>query len=104
MQHAVADMPSVQRELEKLGYCYAHLCRAFRRAYGLAPLQYVNALRIERAKFLIHDTRLPLAAVARRVGFSSPAYFCRQFRQQVGQSPSAYARTVRVAARPKTHP
>jgi AraC-like DNA-binding protein len=99
-EHAIADMPSVQHQLEQLGYSYAHLCRVFRQAYGLSPLQYVNALRVERAKFLIHDTRLPFAEVARRVGFSSPAYFCRQFRRQVGQSPSAYARTVRLAARP----
>lgn len=94
-ERTVADMPSIQRQLEELGYSYAHLCRCFRRAYGVAPLQYINALRIERAKSLIHDTQLPLGEVARRVGFDSPAYFCRQFRRQVSLSPSAYANTVR---------
>ncbi len=89
------DMPSIQTYLEQLDYSYAHLCRCFRDAYGVPPVQYLTALRIERAKLFIRDTQIPFADIARRVGYDSPAYFCRQFRRLTGISPTEYARMSR---------
>jgi AraC-like DNA-binding protein len=95
---SVAEMPSIQDHLAQLGYSYAHLCRRFHEAYGLSPLQYVNALRIERARLLLRDASLPISEIARRVGHDNPAYFCRQFRKYTGQSPLDYARGCRLTA------
>jgi len=89
-QKPVNDSPSIQNTLEELGYSYAHLCRLFRQAYGLAPLGYVNAIRIERAKLLLRDTELTISQVACRVGFDNPAYFSRLFKKQTTMSPREF--------------
>ena len=71
----------IQELLQTLGFSYAHLCRSFRSAFGLTPVEYRNASRIEQAKTLLRDTNLTIAEIAYRVGFQDAGYFSRQFRR-----------------------
>jgi AraC-like DNA-binding protein len=91
----IRSMPSVQSILENLGYSYAHVCRLFRQAYGISPIAYINALRIERAKILMRDTQLKIGEIAERTGFETSYYFSRTFRKQTGQSPRRYMENAR---------
>lgn len=59
---------------------------------GFPPHRYVLHRRVERAKALMQDPQLPLAHVARAVGFSGPSQLSRVFRQLTGEPPSAYRR------------
>ena len=81
---------SIQSMLETLGLSYAHLCRVFQRHFGVAPGRYINMLRIERAKRLLSDESIAIAAIATEVGFNSPQYFTRTFRRFTGLSPREY--------------
>lgn len=83
----VNQAPALPKFLYDLGCSYPHICREFRKAYGSTPVEYINALRIERAKLLLHDTNLPIIEVARRVGFDTPAYFSRVFKKVTGINP-----------------
>jgi AraC family transcriptional regulator len=65
-----------------------HLSRSFRRAMGIGLHRYVVQRRIERAKRLVLETDLSMAAIAWTVGFESQAAFTKRFRQEVGQPPS----------------
>ena len=71
----------IQELLQTLGFSYAHLCRGFRSAFGLTPVEYRNAARIEQAKTLLRDTNLTIAEIAHQVGFQDAGYFSRQFRK-----------------------
>lgn len=84
----------IEELLESLGYSYAHLCRIFRRHYGLAPLRYVHAVHMSRAKQLLRNTDWKIAHIAYHLGYNSPLYFTRLFRQMVGQTPTQYAREL----------
>lgn len=90
LHQPLSQRQSVQHELEKLGYSYAHLARLFHQAYGISPLQYLNALRIEQAKRLLVNPELSVEAVARQAGVNNPQYFARMFRRYTGKSPSQY--------------
>ena len=81
---------SIQTAFRKLGFSYAHVCRTFRQFYGTKPIGYLNSLRLERARTLIHDTQLTMAEIAIRVGYESPAYFARIFKRNTGKTPSQY--------------
>ncbi len=84
---------SIQSLLENsIGLSYAHLCRVFKRTFGMPPAAYLNNIRVEHAKYLLNDPRYNVAAVAKLVGFSDPSYFSRMFKAHVGVSPHKYAR------------
>ncbi len=69
------------------GMTPAELRTAVRRAAGCSPKEYLLRIRLGRAKELLATTDLPVAAVARRVGYEDPAYFSRLFTRRVGTAP-----------------
>lgn len=64
----------------------------FTRTVGVAPMEYLQAWRIEVAKQLLRRGDLGLAAVAERVGYGSASAFAVAFRRRVGCAPGRYAR------------
>lgn len=84
---------SVQEELGRLGYSYEHLCRVFKRRFGIPPLRYATYIRLERAKRLLQESGMTVCAVARECGFDDPGYFARAFRKYMGVAPSALLNT-----------
>ncbi|MGI5455918.1 AraC family transcriptional regulator [Streptomyces sp. CA-249302] len=78
----------------------AHLVRAFSTAYGIAPHQYLNSRRVDRARRLLLDG-LPATEVATATGFFDQSHLTRHFRKLVGVTPGRYAReNVRRLDRP----
>jgi AraC family transcriptional regulator len=64
--------------------------RAFKKATGESPRQYVIARRIERAKELLRRSDRELAEVANLVGFATQSHFTTVFRQRCGTTPKRY--------------
>ena len=90
LERHLGDDVSLPQVLEALGYSYPHLCRVFRQAYGVPPLAYLNALRIERAKAYLPRPEYNVAQVAAMLGFQSQSYFTRLFKKYTGQTPRQY--------------
>ncbi|MFO1104660.1 MAG: GlxA family transcriptional regulator [Amaricoccus sp.] len=65
----------------------------FRTAVGTSPGAYYLALRLKAVRRLVLDTRLSMAEIAERTGFSSIAALSRAFRRQYGMPPSAARRS-----------
>ncbi|GGY55881.1 helix-turn-helix transcriptional regulator [Streptomyces omiyaensis] len=78
---------SVAEHAARHGMTAAELRTAVRRAAGCSPKDYLLTVRLGRAKELLAATELPVAAVARRVGYDDPAYFSRLFTRRVGLAP-----------------
>ena len=69
-------------------YCVAF----FNHYFGMPPLRYVSKMRLDRAKFLLKTTALPIADVAVATGYRDLFHFSRRFKEQTGYSPSDYRR------------
>ncbi|MFI6209967.1 AraC family transcriptional regulator [Streptomyces sp. NPDC051041] len=69
----------------------AHLVRAFSTAFGIAPHQYLNSRRVDRARRLLLAGRPP-GEVAAETGFFDQSHLTRHFRRLVGVTPGRYAR------------
>lgn len=63
----------------------------FQQLTGKKPLDYLNGIRIERAKEWLRNSEYPLREIAEYVGFKDEYYFSRRFRQCTGQTPRQYA-------------
>lgn len=74
------------------GTSYSHLGALFRARFGCGPLDYHRARRLERARNLLLDPHLSVAAVAARLGFDDVSYFVRVFRKAYGVPPHRWRR------------
>ncbi len=70
----------------------SHLFRAFKRSFGVTPLNYIAQRRVRRAQQLMTGSREPLAQIALDCGMCDQAHFTRVFRRVVGSSPRAWRR------------
>jgi AraC-like DNA-binding protein len=70
----------------------AHLVRAFSRAFGMSPHQYMTSRRIDLARRLLLDGVPPTRAAA-EAGFYDQAHLSRHFSRILGTSPGRYARS-----------
>ena len=59
----------------------------FRKSIGETPGAYYLRLRLTAARKLVMDTRIPMAEIAGRTGFSSAAAFSRAFSRAFGRAP-----------------
>ncbi len=66
------------------------LLRQVRRLTGLTPVQYLQEIRLTKARLLLeHDPHLPVATVAAQVGYRDARSFSRIFKSRFGKSPSS---------------
>lgn len=65
-------------------------CRAFRRAMGTSPMDYLARQRISRAAELLRRTDAAVTEIAMACGFTDSNYFARQFRQIMGTTARSY--------------
>jgi AraC-like DNA-binding protein len=74
----------------------AHLQRLFAAEVGVSVMQYVSRRRLDQARQLLSRTELPVAEVARLVGYSYPAHFSRVFRTATGLTPGQYRQSEQM--------
>ena len=75
---------------QKLGVHPATLRRAFQNLVGMSPKRYFDELRLHRARDLVSDGRLTLAAIAEELGFDSAYHLSARFKQRYGASPARW--------------
>jgi AraC family transcriptional regulator len=72
------------------GISRAHFARAFRQTIGIPPHQWLLRYRIDRAKAMMRDDHLNLAALSVACGFSDQSHFTHIFTRMTGLSPGAW--------------
>lgn len=74
----------------ELGMSKSGLNALFQQYAHRAPLQFFTRLKMTEARKLLRQTDLPVAEVARRLGYTDPYYFSRVFKKVVGEAPAVY--------------
>ncbi|NHN31923.1 helix-turn-helix transcriptional regulator [Paenibacillus sp. S3N08] len=70
--------------------------RKFQAAYGTTPMDYLTAMRIQKAQTLLLETEMTLEQIAERCGYENGFYLSRMFSKKKGISPSLYRNMHRV--------
>lgn len=86
----LAEDTSLYVLAEQVHLSREYLLRIFKKQEGVTILQYINDLKLERARQLLKETDLPIKEIAEQLGFVSQGYFGRFFRGKMGMSPLAY--------------
>jgi transcriptional regulator GlxA family with amidase domain len=102
LQQWLAKHYSIASPVEELvrqsGLAERTIKRRFSRATGLAPISYVQHLRIEEAKRRLERTPTPIDQIGFEVGYEDAASFRRLFRRLTRVTPGEYRRKFRLPA------
>ena len=72
-----------------------YLSHAFKREYGISPINYMISRRIDESKYLLAETDLSMSQIAQLLGFSSLSYFSQVFRKENNTSPMEFRQNAR---------
>jgi AraC-like DNA-binding protein/quercetin dioxygenase-like cupin family protein len=71
------------------------LARAFQRAFGHSPREYLEQVRVEHARAELADTDQSIAAIAAACGFYDQSHLTRRFRRLTGSTPAVFRAQTR---------
>ncbi len=90
LENAVSGGMDLDTLSDELLISKDYLRHAFKKEYGISPMQYLIQRRLEEAKHLLDSTDLMAREIAGRCGFENEYYFSRLFRQVVGMPPTRW--------------
>ncbi|MEE1046739.1 MAG: AraC family transcriptional regulator [Clostridia bacterium] len=90
--HEMAEKKNVALEdiARRSGVSEAHFCRIFKEYTGYRPFEYMNMLKIQKAKELLKNTDMSVCEISKKVGYESHSYFSMLFKRYMGITPSEY--------------
>lgn len=91
---AMLEHPARPHTVESLaagvGMSRSGFALRYAEAFGAPPMEFLRGVRLRHAARLLEVTDLPVAAIARCVGYDSRTYFSRAFRAAQGITPEDY--------------
>lgn len=87
LEDKYASHLSINNISKKAGISSSHLSRLFKENLNLSFTQYINRLRVEKAKELLEDKTLNINEIMNKVGFSTEQHFFKQFKRYTGTTP-----------------
>lgn len=99
--HLAADL-SVEALAQRACVSPRQLSRQFRAAFGLAPGELVEVLRLDAARQRLTATRGSILKIARSVGFQSDDTFRRAFERRFAVPPGRYRRRFQSTILPRS--
>lgn len=90
LERRLSECIFMEQVADEFGLSMRNFIRRFKDATGQTPIQYLQNLRIEKAKLLLESSQEPFDRITLRVGYEDSNSFRRLFRERVGLSPSAY--------------
>ena len=68
----------------------SHLIRLFREETRHSPHEYIILMRMDRAKYVLKTTTIPIKTIAYEVGYRSESSFSGAFTERIGISPRKF--------------
>ncbi|WP_166245485.1 response regulator transcription factor [Paenibacillus turpanensis] len=75
---------------EKYYVSKEHLLRLFKQKFGCGIHEYIQRVRMSKAKELLRDPHVKVSAVCELVGYRDNNYFSKAFKKYFGESPNEY--------------
>ncbi len=85
---------SLTRVSEALFINKSYISANFKQKKGVAFVEYLTAVKMERAKKLIRDGNIKIYEVGELLGFKDTEYFSKLFKKYSGHAPSEYRQAI----------
>nr|WP_239566079.1 AraC family transcriptional regulator [Paenibacillus sacheonensis] len=94
MEQRYEEQVDLRRLADDAGMSPSYFRALFKGATGRTPLEFLTAVRMERAKALLHEGDYPIHDISARVGYADIHYFSNLFKKIEGLSPRNYRLSV----------
>lgn len=75
---------------QRVSYSESYLSHLISKELDMTFIEFLNTIRIDRAKELLSTTNLKIYEISEKVGFQSVEYFSRYFKKLTGKSPKQF--------------
>ena len=75
---------------DSLNISESTMLKVFRKIYSVSPKKYLDQLRYNESKFLLHQPKLSVNEIAEIIGYQNLSHFSRQFKKWSNLSPKEY--------------
>lgn len=90
IQSHLGEDLSLKRLAEEVHLSPSHLIRLFRANLHDSPHGYIIRMRMDRAKYLLKSTDMPIRSIAAEVGYGTESSFTGAFTDKIGVSPRKF--------------
>lgn len=73
----------------------AYLSRQFKSLIGINISEYISRYRIEKARYELENTTMPIAEIAEKTGFYDQSYFIKSFQRFCWLTPAQYRKVCK---------
>jgi len=81
---------TLEKVAKECGFSKYYFSRIFKKYTGKSFKAYLIDLRINKAKYLLLNSKLTISQICYETGFNDLSYFSRMFKKRVGYSPSKF--------------
>ena len=86
-EQALTQSVSISQMAHDLGMSLSRFQRTVKRLTGRSPIDYMNYVRLVKARQLLATRSGTVSDIAYQCGYNSVAYFCKQFKREFGMTP-----------------
>ena len=94
--HQYRQIPDISQVADKFGFTRRSLERTCREVTGLAPIQFINNLRLAEGRLMLADTDKSVKEIADLLLYNSHSHFTSAFHRQFGIKPTAFREMQRT--------
>lgn len=96
LEKHLAENILMDKVVDEFGLSMRNFIRRFKDATSQTPIQYLQNLRIEKAKHLLESSQLAFDQITLKAGYEDDNSFRRLFKDKVGLTPSAYRKRFEI--------
>lgn len=86
----ISENVTIERLANEFNFNPVYFTKVFKKFVGISPIQYINKMKLEKAKELLKETRLKVNQISELTGFYDVYYFSKVFKSYYGLSPKDY--------------
>ncbi len=90
LENRIGQNIVMEQVADEFGLSMRNFIRRFKEATAQTPIEYLQNLRLEKAKFLLESSQQAFDQITLQVGYEDGNSFRRLFKHRVGLTPSAY--------------
>lgn len=86
---------SLKTICQRFNFSKNHIINIFKKEYGVTPVNYINSIKLKRAKYLLMVTSDTTESIAEKSGFNDYSHFYKLFYKENNLSPAEWRKLIR---------